>query len=292
MPSSKISRLYVGNINHKVRPREVEKLFTEYGSLVDFDFKDRGQQVNFCFVEYRRSSDAELAIENLSGRRLMGAPLIVEPARDRNEKKSGSHNNSFARNPRGKRHYDSESSRSRSRGRRSSHSGSRSRRHSGRHSHNGNVTTTHTKDNVGSGSGKATSKSKSRSKSHNTDKSRSRSRKRRHSPRYNNKSQRSKRSHSSDSKKRENRNEEKKNSDDFKTIKDELVINNPEKKIIADNERRSLSQQERERQKDDRRRSPSPSGKEKNRTSHSKSPLQTTLTSDLNVPKETETQIF
>jgi len=209
MPSSRSCRLYVGNINHKVRPREVEKLFKDYGEVIDFDFKDRGQQVNFCFVEYRRASEAELAVENLSGRRLSGAPLIVEPARDRNEKKSGSHFNSFDRNNRAKKRYDSESSksrsrsrgggggRSRSRSRSRSHSRSpsrsrsRSHKRSGRTHNNGHSSNRHRGSHV---------KSRSHSKSNSRSKTRSRSRKRPHSPRHD-KSGRSKHSRSNDSKK-------------------------------------------------------------------------------------------
>jgi len=76
-------RLYVGNISHRSHPRDVEDLFRDYGELVDFDFKDRGQQVNFCFVEFKSSRDAEDAMYELNGHRLLGVPIIVEPARER-----------------------------------------------------------------------------------------------------------------------------------------------------------------------------------------------------------------
>lgn len=81
-PMSKY-RLYVGNISHRSHPRDVEELFRDYGELVDFDFKDRGQQVNFCFVEFKSSRDAEDAMYELNGHRLLGVPIIVEPARER-----------------------------------------------------------------------------------------------------------------------------------------------------------------------------------------------------------------
>merc|ERR1712130_924842 len=54
----------VGNISHRAHPRDVEDLFRDYGELVDFDFKDRGQQVNFCFVEFKSSRDAEDAMDD------------------------------------------------------------------------------------------------------------------------------------------------------------------------------------------------------------------------------------
>ena len=35
-------RLYVGNISHRVHPRDVEDLFADFGDIVDFNFKPRG----------------------------------------------------------------------------------------------------------------------------------------------------------------------------------------------------------------------------------------------------------
>ena len=87
-PMSKY-RLYVGNISHRSHPRDVEDLFRDYGELVDFDFKDRGQQVNFCFVEFKSSRDAEDAMYELNGHRLLGVPIIVEPARERRGGRGG-----------------------------------------------------------------------------------------------------------------------------------------------------------------------------------------------------------
>ena len=81
-------RLYVGNISHRSHPRDVEDLFRDYGELVDFDFKDRGQQVNFCFVEFKSSRDAEDAMYELNGHRLLGVPIIVEPARERRSRRN------------------------------------------------------------------------------------------------------------------------------------------------------------------------------------------------------------
>lgn len=82
-------RLYVGNVSHRAHPRDVEDLFRDYGKLVDFDFKDRGQQVNFCFVEFRSRRDAEDAMYELNGHRLLGVPIIVEPARERRMRGGG-----------------------------------------------------------------------------------------------------------------------------------------------------------------------------------------------------------
>jgi len=291
--------LYVGNINHKVRPREVEKLFAEYGELVDFDFKDRGQQVNFCFVEYRRSSDAESAITNLSGRRLLEAPLIVELARDRNEKKSGSHFNSFGRNPRGKRRYDNESSKSRSRSRSRNRSRSRtrsrsrSRRHSARHAHHNN--------NEDSNRSHSKSKSKSKSKSGHS-KSRSRSQKRRHSSRHDRSRRSTKRSHSNHSQKKHENGSEDKIKDSMENKPQELKLieedhvslnKNVSQSSLHNNdnggsESRSLSrskdkerdrEREREKEKDDSRKFET--------VNDTNSPPKTMLASDLNPANET-----
>lgn len=89
MPNMSRYRLYVGNVSHRAHPRDVEDLFRDYGKLVDFDFKDRGQQVNFCFVEFRSTRDAEDAMYELNGHRLLGVPIIVEPARERRSRGRG-----------------------------------------------------------------------------------------------------------------------------------------------------------------------------------------------------------
>eukprot|EP00483_Globobulimina_turgida_P003028 UN03033 len=91
-------RLYVGNISHRAHPRDVEDLFRDYGELVDFDFKDRGQQVNFCFVEFRSSRDSEDAMYELNGHRLLGVPIIVEPARERRSKLMNNKSNNMQSN--------------------------------------------------------------------------------------------------------------------------------------------------------------------------------------------------
>merc|ERR1719464_648001 len=114
-PKSKY-RLYVGNITHKSHPRDIEDLFRDYGELADFDFKDRGQQVNFCFVEFKSSRAAEDAMYELNGKRVNGVPIIVEPAKERRSRRNnfggdrgggrgGGHDNYQRRDQRGGGHY-------------------------------------------------------------------------------------------------------------------------------------------------------------------------------------------
>ena len=100
-------RLYIGNISHRAHPRDVEDLFRDYGQLVDFDYKDRGQQVNFCFVEFKSARDAEDAMYELNGHRLLGVPIIVEPARERRSKRGfGPSSDHHYRGGRESRYYD------------------------------------------------------------------------------------------------------------------------------------------------------------------------------------------
>merc|ERR1719464_1572152 len=113
-PKSKY-RLYVGNISHRSHPRDIEDLFRDYGELADFDFKDRGQQVNFCFVEFKSSRAAEDAMYELNGKRVNGVPIIVEPAKERRSRRNnfgggdrgrgGGHDNYNRRDQRGGGHY-------------------------------------------------------------------------------------------------------------------------------------------------------------------------------------------
>ena len=86
---SQQSRLYVGQIPVTLPSRSIMFLFQKYGELDDFDFRDRGKKTNFCFVEYTSAKDAERAMYELNGHRLLGVPIIVSPARERRRGSGG-----------------------------------------------------------------------------------------------------------------------------------------------------------------------------------------------------------
>ncbi|KAJ1980717.1 hypothetical protein H4R34_002357 [Dimargaris verticillata] len=77
-------RLYVGGLPIDARPRDVEKLFRDYGEISDIDLKGR-----FGFVELRSRRDAEDAIHDLDGVRFLGGRVSVEFSRAQRRERGG-----------------------------------------------------------------------------------------------------------------------------------------------------------------------------------------------------------
>ena len=75
-------RLYVGGIPDSAQTRDVEAVFSRFGSLVEVTIK-----AGFAFVEYDDARDAEEALHRLGGAGgagvLHGQRLRVEFAKDR-----------------------------------------------------------------------------------------------------------------------------------------------------------------------------------------------------------------
>eukprot|EP01083_Nonionella_stella_P216188 777421_1 len=71
-----MSKIYVGNIDHHTRGRELEKEFERFGRINSFElFRD------YAFVEFDHSADAKDAIYDMDGVKFDGVRLIVEEAR-------------------------------------------------------------------------------------------------------------------------------------------------------------------------------------------------------------------
>lgn len=77
-------RIYVGNLPHDVRERDLQYIFSKYGHIADIDLKNRpGSGPPFAFVEFEDRRDAEDAIRGRDGYDLDGHKIRAEFPRGR-----------------------------------------------------------------------------------------------------------------------------------------------------------------------------------------------------------------
>lgn len=76
--------IYVGNLDYKVDEKDLEEVFSEYGSVgsakVIID-KYSGKSKGFGFVEMENEDDAKKAIEELNGTTLENREITVNEAK-------------------------------------------------------------------------------------------------------------------------------------------------------------------------------------------------------------------
>ena len=85
-------KLYVGNLSFETTASEVEKLFSEHGSVESAEvINDRmtGRSKGFGFVQMQSDSEAEAAITALNGQEFGGRTLTVNEAKPRTERSGG-----------------------------------------------------------------------------------------------------------------------------------------------------------------------------------------------------------
>ncbi len=85
-------KLYVGNLSFETTASEVEKLFSEHGSVESAEvINDRmtGRSKGFGFVQMQSDSEAEAAITALNGQDFGGRTLTVNEAKPRTERSGG-----------------------------------------------------------------------------------------------------------------------------------------------------------------------------------------------------------
>ena len=84
--------IYVGNVPYAATETDLKKLFEEYGQVVTAtiirDRDNNNRSKGFGFVEMKNQKDGERAIEALNGKKMMGRPLKVNPARPREDRRS------------------------------------------------------------------------------------------------------------------------------------------------------------------------------------------------------------
>jgi len=76
-------RLYLGRLSAEATQADVQKLFENYGRLLECRV-----MTGFGFVEFENSRDAEDVVTEFNGKQFMGQPIIVEFARE-NRRRGG-----------------------------------------------------------------------------------------------------------------------------------------------------------------------------------------------------------
>jgi len=70
------ARIYIGNVNPRVREDSIRRVFEEFGKVWEILMKG-----SYLFVEYEHEKSAVKAIEKMHGRDFEGRKIVVEPAR-------------------------------------------------------------------------------------------------------------------------------------------------------------------------------------------------------------------
>lgn len=66
-------RLFIGNLGHDCRPKDIEKLFKAYGPVRNVNIKGK-----YGFVELDEAEDAEDAVQDLDGKSFNGGRIRIE----------------------------------------------------------------------------------------------------------------------------------------------------------------------------------------------------------------------
>lgn len=83
---AKNTKLFVGNLSHKMDNNELKEAFQPYGEVVSAQIitdKETRRSKGFGFVEMEDASQAEAAIKALHGTEVAGRTITVDEARDR-----------------------------------------------------------------------------------------------------------------------------------------------------------------------------------------------------------------
>lgn len=87
------TKLYVGNLDYSITGEQLEKLFSEYGTVVEavvISDKYSGRSKGFGFVTMSKPEEAEKAVKGLNGKDHEGRNLVVNEARPREPREAGS----------------------------------------------------------------------------------------------------------------------------------------------------------------------------------------------------------
>ena len=85
-------RIYVGSLPYSTTEAQLEQLFSDHGKVIDAQvITDRfsGQAKGFGFVEMEVDEEADAAIAALNGSEFGGRTLVVNEAREREQRGGG-----------------------------------------------------------------------------------------------------------------------------------------------------------------------------------------------------------
>ena len=85
-------RLYVGNLPYAVGDSDLQEMFAAHGSVVSAQVvmdRDTGRSKGFGFIEMSTDAEAQAAINGMNGQALDGRPLVVNEARERENREGG-----------------------------------------------------------------------------------------------------------------------------------------------------------------------------------------------------------
>ena len=81
-----MKKLYVGNLPYSVKKEDLEKIFSEYGTVSEailIEDRDTGRSKGFGFVEMDTPESADKAFKALDGKDIQGRNIKVNPAQPR-----------------------------------------------------------------------------------------------------------------------------------------------------------------------------------------------------------------
>ncbi|OHD63690.1 MAG: RNA-binding protein [Spirochaetes bacterium RBG_13_51_14] len=82
-------KIYIGNLSYGVTDSDLEKLFTEFGTVSESKIitdRDTGRSKGFGFVEMANQSEGEEAIKQLDGKEIDGRNIKVNVARPKEDR--------------------------------------------------------------------------------------------------------------------------------------------------------------------------------------------------------------
>jgi len=86
------NKLYVGNLAYSVRDDSLEQAFAAFGTVTSAKVmmdRETGRSKGFGFVEMSNDAEAQAAINGMNGQPLEGRPIVVNPARPREDRPGG-----------------------------------------------------------------------------------------------------------------------------------------------------------------------------------------------------------
>jgi len=92
--------IYVGNLSYKVTQEDLNKVFSEYGTVKRVQLpidRETGRSRGFGFVEMESEASENSAIQALDGAEWMGRVMKVNKARPREERSGRSGGNSWSK---------------------------------------------------------------------------------------------------------------------------------------------------------------------------------------------------